>query len=212
MAARRGGFEGGRVLAAIALALGAITALVIATAGTGEDGVRALIRATARTSVSLFLLAFVASSLRRLWPAPFTTWLVRNRRFVGLGFALSHAIHATAIASLAAFFPSSYSTTDPITKYAGGIGLVVVLALAATSNDAAVRRLGAARWRKLHRFGVWYVFVVFAFTYARAAVGDWTYVPGAAAMGAALALRFAAWRTATRERDRSSLPAPARSA
>jgi hypothetical protein len=35
---------------------------VLAIDGTGEDGVRALIRATARTSLALFLAAFLASS------------------------------------------------------------------------------------------------------------------------------------------------------
>jgi methionine sulfoxide reductase heme-binding subunit len=203
MAARREGFEGGRVLAANALALAAMAALVLAIDGTGEDGVRALIRATARTSLALFLAAFLASSLRRLWRHPLTAWLLRNRRQLGLSFAVSHAIHGAAIVALATRFPTSFGTTNAVTRYGGGLGFVVVALLAATSNDAAVRRLGAARWRALHRVGVWYLFGIFALSYGPAVFFDPWYAPASAAIFAAAAIRFAAWR-ATRARRTSS--------
>jgi DMSO/TMAO reductase YedYZ heme-binding membrane subunit len=35
----------------------------------------------------------------------------------------------------------------------------------ATSNDAALRRLGKTNWRWLHKFGAHYLAVVFGFTY-----------------------------------------------
>jgi DMSO/TMAO reductase YedYZ heme-binding membrane subunit len=212
MSAARGRFEGGSVLAACALGLAAMTALVLARSGGGEEAARALIRATAATSLTLFLLAFVASSLRRLSPRPATAWLLRNRRAIGLGFALSHAIHLAAIATLAMRWPGTFAATaDAITRYGGGFGFVVVAALAATSSDAAQRRLGMHRWRALHRFGVWYVFAVFALSYGRALLHAGGYAPAAIALGAALALRLAAART-TRGTGTSSPREPIRSA
>src|SRR5438552_3515220 len=53
-----------------ALLIGAMVGSILAVAGGGEEGVRVVIRATARTSVVLFTAAFVARSLSRTWPSP----------------------------------------------------------------------------------------------------------------------------------------------
>jgi hypothetical protein len=65
----------------------------------GSDGARAAIRFTARTSTILFLFAFTASALHRFWPGRVTRWIRLNRRYLGVSFAGSHAVHAMAIAS-----------------------------------------------------------------------------------------------------------------
>src|SRR5579862_5883945 len=65
------------------------------------DGIRLVIRATARTSLLLFTLAFSAGALATLWPSGWTRWQRRNRRYLGLSFAVSHALHAAAIMAFA---------------------------------------------------------------------------------------------------------------
>ena len=213
MAKERGRLEGTAVWVAAALALAAMTAAVLAIEGTGEAGVRALIRATARSSLPLFLAAFVASSARRLWRHPFTAWLLRNRRQLGLSFATSHAIHLAAIVALATQWPDSFDAgASAATRYGGGLGFVLIALLAATSNDASVRRLGLRRWRTLHRVGVWYLFGIFLLNYGFAVLAKPSYAPASAAVFAALGLRIAAWRKgATRATGTSSPRAPARS-
>jgi len=47
-----------------------LVALVLACLGSGEPGLRAGIRVTARTSYALFLLPFAASSCVTLFPGP----------------------------------------------------------------------------------------------------------------------------------------------
>ena len=42
---------------------------------------------------------------------------------------------------------------------------LLVCAVALTSNDNAVKKLGLKRWKKIHWFGASFVAVVFAFTY-----------------------------------------------
>ena len=74
-----------------------MSVLILGLEGSGEAGLRMLMRATARTSLALFGAAFAASSLRSLWPTPATGWLLRQRRYLGLSFAFSHALHALAI-------------------------------------------------------------------------------------------------------------------
>ena len=69
------------------------------------EGVRMVIRFTARTSLLLFCLAFGAGALARLWPNAWTRWQRRNRRTLGVTFAASHGMHAIAIACFAAMAP-----------------------------------------------------------------------------------------------------------
>ena len=63
--------------------------LIAATDGGSEVGVRQLVRSTAQFGVVLFAFAFSASSLRTFWRTPFSAWLLKNRRYVGLSFAPS---------------------------------------------------------------------------------------------------------------------------
>src|SRR5512145_1141463 len=45
--------------------------------------VRGVIRVTARTSVTLFLMAFTAAALWQFWPNAWTRWQRQNRRYLG---------------------------------------------------------------------------------------------------------------------------------
>jgi DMSO/TMAO reductase YedYZ heme-binding membrane subunit len=189
-----------------ALALFAMSAAVLTASGAGEEGVRALIRATARTSLAFFLAAFSASSARRLWQTPATAWWLRNRRQLGVSFAVSHALHLAAIVALAAGWPDSFrGGVDAVTLVGGGFGYAMLAAMAATSSDAAVRALGARRWRLLHRVGIWTLFLIFASNYLPAPLHDARYAPAALALVGALALRVAA---AARGRRRVTAGAP----
>ena len=157
--------RGPRLTLVIAAALVAMVATLLAASGWTEPGLRLLIRATARTSIVLFLAAFLASTLCRRWPGPATVWLLQNRRYVGLGFAVSHLLHLLAIVELHAVAPAAFADIPWVTLIVGSGGFVMVGIMAATSSDAAVGLLGASRWRNLHRFGLYYLWIVFAFTY-----------------------------------------------
>jgi hypothetical protein len=148
----------------ISVVLVAMSALVLAAAGTGEDGVRMLIRATARSSATLFLVAFLARPLRQLWRTDATAYAIKNRRYFGVSMAVSHLIHGIAIVWLLTAFPSAYQV-NATTLVGGGLGFVFIAAMAATSSDAAFKALGRARWTLLHRTGAWYVWLIFAFTF-----------------------------------------------
>ena len=100
------------------------------------DGVRMVIRFTARTSLLFFCLAFSAAALARLWPNAWTRWQRRNRRYLGVTFAASHGIHAIAIAAFAMMDPAGYAAATSLASYIfGGIGYAVIIAMTATSFD-----------------------------------------------------------------------------
>jgi len=182
----------------VSLALVAMSALVLLAAGTGEPGVRMLIRATARSSAMLFLVAFVARPLRQLWRHDITAFALKNRRYFGVSFAVSHLIHGIAIAWLIRAFPAAYQL-QPLTLAFGGLGFVFVAALAATSSDAAFQKLGRARWTALHRTGVWYLWFIFIYTFAGNAKGwDALHTSFVAAFAVAPLVRAAAYVRARR--------------
>ncbi|MGC3194729.1 hypothetical protein ACPTGE_30865, partial [Pseudomonas aeruginosa] len=66
------------------------------------------IRATARCCFALFLAAFLASSLATLVPGPGSRALLRERRYLGLAVAFSHAVHALLILGYWKLFPQTF--------------------------------------------------------------------------------------------------------
>lgn len=164
MSVRKGWFEGWRLLAVLTLSLAVLSAWIAATRGFEVDGVRMVIRFTARSSLLLFCLAFSSAALARLWPNAWTHWQRRNRRYLGLGFAASHAIHAAAIVAFANMDPAGFAEATSLASYVfGGVGYAFIIALSASSFDRTAALLGPTAWRALHLVGgyyLWFQFVV----------------------------------------------------
>jgi methionine sulfoxide reductase heme-binding subunit len=182
----------------VAISSAVIVLLVLATLavdGTGEEGIRAVIRLTARTSVLLFTAAFTASALRRRWPTSLTRWLLRRRRQIGLSFAVSHGLHLLAIVQLATRFPDTFwPNTSMVTIVFGGLAYVFILLMALTSNDASVRLLGGRRWSLLHTTGMYVIWTIFFVSYTPRALSMPAYVPAALLVVGGLAVRLVARR------------------
>jgi DMSO/TMAO reductase YedYZ heme-binding membrane subunit len=177
---------------ALLLALGAMAAGWLVGADNAE---RALLGArwTARAALPLFLVAYAASSARLLWPGPLSSALVRRRRQWGLAFALAHFIHFVALGlNIWVFGPSR----DAETLIGGGLAYGFIALMAITSNDASVRAMGVW-WRRLHRVGIHYVWLIFTISYASRIVNpDASYhlmgYVGSSVMLGALTVRLAA--------------------
>src|SRR3981189_3943940 len=106
---RKNWFEGWRLFAVLTLVLIVLSIWIAGMRQFEVDGVRMVIRFTARTSLLFFCLAFGAASLARLWPNAWTRWQRRNRRYLGVTFAASHGIHAVVIACFAAMAPADFA-------------------------------------------------------------------------------------------------------
>ncbi|OAF04950.1 hypothetical protein AYJ54_23310 [Bradyrhizobium centrolobii] len=164
MTQRRSWLEGWRLLAALALSLIALSLWIASMRQFEVEGVRMVIRFTARSSLLLFCLAFSAAALARLWPNAWTRWQRRNRRYLGLSFAASHAIHALAIIAFAKMDPAGFAATTSAASYIfGGIGYAFIIAMSATSFDRTASLIGPRAWRALHLAGgycLWFQFMV----------------------------------------------------
>ena len=162
MPIRQNWFEGWRLFAVLALTLVALSLWISGMRQFEVDGVRMVIRFTARTSLLFFYLAFGAAALARLWPNAWTRWQRRNRRTLGVTFAASHAIHAVAILCFAVMDPAGYADATSIASYVfGGIGYAFIIAMTATSFDRTAAAIGARAWRMLHLTGGYYLLLQF---------------------------------------------------
>jgi len=177
------------VTSALLLAL----AIAILAAMPGVDGIRMLIRATARTSLLFFLLAYIAAAAWTLWPGAATRWLRANRRYLGLSFAVSHGIHALAIYALSQADPALFMVlTNPGSLISGGLAYVFIVLLAATSFDRSAAWIGPRAWRVLHTVGLHFVWLSFVFTVGKRLGQGPFYAFALSLVFAALALRVAA--------------------
>jgi DMSO/TMAO reductase YedYZ heme-binding membrane subunit len=126
------------------------------------DGVRMTIRATARSSLLFFLLAYTAHPLCVLWPGAWTAFLRQHRRQWGLLLVVSHTLHAIAIGALATMAPDLFMTLSPLgNRITGGIAYGVLWSMGATSFDRSARWLGKLWWSRLHTWGLHYLWLSF---------------------------------------------------
>ncbi|MCW3847854.1 hypothetical protein OF829_11440 [Sphingomonas sp. LB-2] len=147
------------------IAVAAVGALAICAGaalmpGTMKEQLSLATRLTARWSALWFLAAFTARPLFQMFGG---VWgeVLRQRRYVGLGFAAAHTIHGFCFATQIALT----DTTRPLIVWlVGGTGYLLMWAMAATSNDAAMRALGR-NWKRLHATGVWWLWFVFTYSY-----------------------------------------------
>lgn len=195
--------NGWRLTGWLSLLLAAMALGLIAGHGWDVDGVRVAIRATARTSLVLFAMAFTAGGLAGLLPSAATRWQRRNRRYLGVSFAVSHFIHLAAILALAAMDRALFwQLVNATTIALAGTAYLFIAAMTATSFDATARWLGPRRWRLLHLVGGWYVWISFAVAVGRRVPFDAFYWPWAGLVVAIAVVRLIAMYRDRRRRIR----------
>ena len=157
---------GWRLTALVTVLILAGLALHFGVSGWTAASVTAGIDATGRSSLALFSIAFVASSVQRLWPSSLTQWMLQNRRWIGLSFASSHAIHLALIIAMSIDFPDPFLSQQPAGKWLlGGVGYLFVALMALTSTNTAQRWMGMKNWKRLHLVGSYWLWAQFALTY-----------------------------------------------
>lgn len=157
---------GWRLTALVTVLILAGLALHFGVSGWTAASVTAGIDATGRSSLALFSIAFVASSVQRLWPSSLSQWMLQNRRWIGLSFASSHAIHLALIIAMSIDFPDPFLSQQPAGKWLlGGVGYLFVALMALTSTNTAQRWMGMKNWKRLHLVGSYWLWAQFALTY-----------------------------------------------
>ncbi|WP_448207080.1 sulfite oxidase heme-binding subunit YedZ [Azospirillum sp. sgz302134] len=121
------------------------------TGGLGAEPVAEGVRQTGLWALRFLLIALAVTPLRVLTGV---AALARFRRMIGL-FAFAYAVvHVLSYVVVDQFFDWAAIWKDIVKRpyITVGMGAFVILsALAATSTDRMVRRLGGRRWRALHK-------------------------------------------------------------
>lgn len=148
-----------------------------------------------RFALPLFLIAFTASSLATLWPSKITGWLLRNRRYIGLGFAFAMAWHFSFVGYSIISFGLSESGLKPRGFLADLIAAGFLFLMTLTSFRGPARRVGPANWRRLHKTGVYVIWFVATYIYLNSLRygGDVIRVGAFSLLIGAWLLRVAAW-------------------
>jgi sulfoxide reductase heme-binding subunit YedZ len=190
-------FEGWRLFAVLALTLIALCLWIAGMRQFEVEGVRMVVRFTARSSLLLFCLAFGAAALARLWPSGGTRWLRRNRRAIGGSFAASHGLHAIALAAFATMDGAGFAAaTTPASYVFGGIGYAVILAMTATSFDRTAQAIGPRACCALHLTGGYYLWFQFMVSFGMRIPGTPLYGLFLIPLLAVMALRLIAMASA----------------
>ncbi|MET0322866.1 MAG: protein-methionine-sulfoxide reductase heme-binding subunit MsrQ [Duganella sp.] len=108
-------------------------------------------RATGDWTLYFLCFTLAVTPLRRLtkW-----NWLVKLRRMLGLYMFFYAALHFMTFLWFDHFFDLAEMWKDVLRRpfiTVGFIAFVLLIPLAATSNNAMIRRLGGKRWQWLHR-------------------------------------------------------------
>ncbi len=110
-----------------------------------------VIHASGEMSARLLILALLATPLLLMFPGKaFPRWLTKNRRYLGIASFAYAVLHTAVYLEKAHWWADILDDARTPAIGAGWVALIVLLALAATSNDYAVRRLKSS-WKKLHR-------------------------------------------------------------
>ena len=183
--------RGWNITILIGLTLIAMVVAILSFGSVSEEAIRLSIRATARTSVVLFLLAFGASSMWRTYPGKWAPWLMENRRYIGVSFATSHLLHLAMLIMLGVFYPHPFlDEVGLVSIIGGGLAYVFILLMTITSFDNTAAWLGSRRWFLLHSVGGYYIWLIFCQDYIPRAFSHPLYLPFAMALVFILALRF----------------------
>jgi len=132
-------------------------------------GISEMIQLTVRACVPLLFLSFAASSIAAFSSGPVRRWLLRNRRYFGLGFAAGMAWQMVFILWLAIGHPEFYAeevftTVSDFIIYRLGPYLFLV-AMVISSFHPVRRSMNPSAWRVLHWIGIYYLWYDVELTY-----------------------------------------------
>jgi DMSO/TMAO reductase YedYZ heme-binding membrane subunit len=174
-------------------------------------GAEVMVLHSVRCALPFFLVAFTASSIAVLWPGRVSRWVLRNRRSFGLAFAVGMAWHLGFVAYFMIGFHKHLNRVALTTDF---IGLAFLVALTTTSFPRIARHLPPGWWRRLHKTGVYAIWLLASYIYLLNVhySKDAIHVTALGVLILAWCLRAAAWlrtlRAPLRPPSRHAIEAP----
>ncbi|MGA8041367.1 MAG: protein-methionine-sulfoxide reductase heme-binding subunit MsrQ [Terracidiphilus sp.] len=118
----------------------------------GPDPTATITFTTGLVTIRLLAISLAMTPIRRLLPR--LSWIIKFRRLVGL-FAFFYAsLHLMTWVALYTGFDLHAMASDVVKRRYITVGMaawLLLLPLAATSTNWAIRKLGGKRWNRLHK-------------------------------------------------------------
>ncbi|MGI9220642.1 MAG: hypothetical protein ACR2QS_06355 [Woeseiaceae bacterium] len=164
------------------------------------SGVSHMIGYSVRFAVPLIFIVTAASALQTLFPSAASGWLLRNRKYIGLSFAVSMAWQGLFIFTMSMFFRDYYYEDVYLLRdeIEGSVGYLFLAAMVVTSFRFGRRHLSQRQWKLLHTSGVYFLWAYPFSTYWWTVAGYYGEIDNSAivfywAGFLAFAARIAAW-------------------
>jgi len=137
--------------------------MVIAMMGrdmTTPEDVSHMIGFSVRWAVPFIFLVVAASSLQKLFPGPAPAWLLRNRKYAGLCFAVAMGWQGLFIFMMTNIHRGYYHEEIFFLRdeLEGSTGYLFLAAMVATSFTLGRKPLTSKQWRLLHLSGLYFLF------------------------------------------------------
>ncbi len=118
-----------------------------------------LIGYSVRMSVPFIYLVVAASAMPVLFPGVFSTWLLRNRKYIGLCFAVAMAWQGLFIYVMSGFHRDYYYEEVFYLRdeLEGSTGYLFLTAMVLTSFQFGRKYLSQQQWKLLHRSGMYFL-------------------------------------------------------
>jgi hypothetical protein len=165
LVARRGVFHarainGWPLFWLLALPMSAFMVLAMSGFGLTSPGdVSSMIGYSVRWAVPFIYIVLAASAMPVLFPGEFSRWWLRNRRYIGLVFAVAMGWQGAFIFIMSTLYSSYYY--DEVyylrDELEGSSGYIFLAAMVITSFRFGRRFLSNAQWKVLHRCGVYFL-------------------------------------------------------
>jgi sulfoxide reductase heme-binding subunit YedZ len=141
---------------------------------TGDLFYGEMVHLTGEYSARLLILTMAITPLRLFFNnAKWPTWLLHRRRYLGVATFAYAALHTLVYLNHKRDAVLIMQEAAEFSMWTGWVALPIFLALAVTSNDAAVKRLQRG-WKKLHRW----VYVAALLTFMHWIFVAFYFVPG----------------------------------
>jgi DMSO/TMAO reductase YedYZ heme-binding membrane subunit len=145
-------------LISIPMSIVMVIAMMGSDLSTGA-GVSYMIGFSVRWAVPFIFLVVAAPSVQTLFPGPFPMWWLRNRKYLGMCFAVAMAWQGAFIFIMSNFFRDYYFEDVYLLRdeLEGSTGYIFLTAMVVTSFQFGRKRLTSQQWKLLHRSSIYFL-------------------------------------------------------
>jgi len=145
-------------LISIPMSIVMVIAMMGSDLSTGA-GVSHMIGFSVRWAVPFIFLVVAASSVQTLFPGTFSMWWLRNRKYIGMCFAVAMAWQGAFIFMMSNFFRDYYFADVYLLRdeLEGSTGYIFLTAMVVTSFPFGRKYLNPKQWKLLHRSALYFL-------------------------------------------------------